>query len=336
MVIHSTNYYKMFFKIIILIEFFIQSFFQYTKKYFLNENYEEFHIKLKNKTNHEYKNIKFAIIRRTNCPTCGLFSFYVVHLGCINEYLNKGYIPIIDLKSFRNVYNCYNESKNNPWEFFFVQPYGFTLEEVLNSSEQISYFSCSGENRPNEINIYYNKALIDFWHYFAKKYMPIKNTIMEESLNIMKKLFKNSHNVLGVKLRGTDYIYMRPGGHPIPPSLERVISDVKSLSKKYNYDWIFVSSEDEKIKEKFIEQFKNNIKYLNPKTKIHFNYTSHEMITLNKDLICNYEYAKNYLINIIILSKCIDLVSSRGSGTAGIFVLTKGFRNSIIYNLGEY
>ena len=45
---------------------------------------------------------KFAIFSRTRCPSCGLFSFYIIHLGCINYYLSKGYIPIVDLQSFKN------------------------------------------------------------------------------------------------------------------------------------------------------------------------------------------------------------------------------------------
>ena len=32
-------------------------------------------------------NKKFAIIRRKNCIACGLFSYYIIHLGCIINYL---------------------------------------------------------------------------------------------------------------------------------------------------------------------------------------------------------------------------------------------------------
>ena len=45
---------------------------------------------------------------------------------------------------------------------------------------------------------------------------------------------------------------------------------------------------------------------------------------------------KNYLINIIILSKCLDIITSRTSGSSGVFVLTKGFRHSKVYFLGTY
>ena len=47
-------------------------------------------------------------------------------------------------------------------------------------------------------------------------------------------------------------------------------------------------------------------------------------------------YIKNYLLNIIILSKCLDFVSSKGSGATGVFILTNGFRHIKIYDLGLY
>ena len=41
-------------------------------------------------------------------------------------------------------------------------------------------------------------------------------------------------------------------------------------------------------------------------------------------------------MNIYILSKCTDIVMSRGSGGVGVILFADGFRNSIFYNLGEY
>ena len=39
-----------------------------------------------------------------------------------------------------------------------------------------------------------------FWHDFANKYIPIRNEIIKEAEDIMKQLFGNSKNVLGVKI----------------------------------------------------------------------------------------------------------------------------------------
>ena len=300
-----------------------------------------------NKNNFEYikkrermydlKTKKYAIVHRLECPQCGFFSFYIVHLGCLYKYLTLGYIPIIDLQTFPNVYNGNDTSKNNPWELFFYQPYNYTLEEVKKNARYIKYFECTDRDyRPYEINMYYKTDSINFWHDIAQKYMPIKNEINIEVNEIMKELFGNSKNILGVKMRGTDYIAARPKGHSVQPSVKHVIFDVKLMDKKYKYDYIFFATEDEIIKKKFVPNFRSKIKLLNPKTKINYNYDEKDFINLNKNINGNIEYIKNYVLNTIILSRCLDIVTSRCSGTAGIFILTNGFRHTKIYNLGEY
>ncbi len=45
---------------------------------------------------------------------------------------------------------------------------------------------------------------------------------------------------------------------------------------------------------------------------------------------------KDYIINIIILSKCIDIICGRANGSVMAFIITKGFRNVKAYNLGKY
>lgn len=281
-----------------------------------------------------YEKEKFAILRRTGCRSCGLFSYYLVYMGCINKFLGKGYIPIVDLISFENTYNNFTISNNsNPWEIFFEQPFGYTLEEVLKTSN-FQYFECTDrEDRPNEIFIYFNKVAIDFWRGLAMKYCPLKKEIITEANIIMKQLFKGSDNILGVKIRGTDYIASKIHGHPIPPKIDDVISDVKKMQIKNNYDWIFFASEDKIFKEKFINEFKGKIKYLNPKKDVDYDYNKRQVITYQ--ISGNLEYTKNYVINIYILSKCTDIIMSRCSGAAGVILLNNGFRNSLIYKIGE-
>ena len=36
------------------------------------------------KNNLDYNKNKFAIIKRNDCPICGLFSYYIIYLGCTN------------------------------------------------------------------------------------------------------------------------------------------------------------------------------------------------------------------------------------------------------------
>lgn len=283
----------------------------------------------------DYLSKNFSIIQRLECPNCGFFSFYIVHLGCAYKSLSQGYIPIIDLQSFPNIYNNGNTSKDNIWEFFFFQTYNYTLEEVKKYAKNAKFLNCTSSfYRPRE-NIYYNNYSINFWHNFAKEYIPLRKEIIHEVNIIIKKLFGNSKNVLGVKIRGTDYT-SRKKGHPIPPKVEQVISDVKILDEKYHYDFIFFSSEDEIIKKRFAPEFRDKLKLLNPNIYIKYDYKKNNVITLNENVKGNLDYLKNYVFNIIILSRCLDIVTARCSGAIGIFILTDGFRNSKIYNLGIY
>ena len=163
---------------------------------------------------------------------------------------------------------------NNPWEFFFNQPFGYKLKDVLNKAKNIKYFECEKpyKSYPSS-NIYINNVLMDYWHDLSIKYIPIKDEIIKQSFNIFKKLFKNSINILGVLARGTDYIAIKPKHHPIPPTIDIIIKDIKKMNKNNNYDWFFLSTEDEIIKNKLILEFGYKLKFLKNK-QIKYNYKS--------------------------------------------------------------
>ena len=302
----------------------------------INNQTKNNHNRINREKKHYLKTKNFAILQRLECPQCGFFSHYIVNLGCMNKYISLGYIPIIDLKSFPNVYNGNDTNKDNPWELFFNQPYNFTLKEVKKYGNNVQNFECTSmEKRPDEINMYYQNDSITLWHDFAKKYTPIKDEIMIEVNNIIKDLFGDSKNILGVKLRGTDYIAAQPKGHSIPPNVSQVILDVKSMDKKYNYDFIFLATEDNKIRNTFIKKFGDKLKYLIPKKKVYYS-AGDGFLTYNRNVFGNMDFLKTYLYSMIILSKCVDIISSRTSGAAGAFILSKGYRNQLVYYLGEY
>ena len=149
---------------------------------------------------------------------------------------------------------------------FFYQPYNYTYEEVIKYAKNYSYVPCTQTfSRPHDLTIYYHNSSLHYWHDFAKKYMPVKNDIMNEVNSIMKKIFGNSKNILGLMIRGTNYVALRPKGHSKQPTVEQVISDVKIYDKQYKYDYIFFATEDETIRNKFIPEFDNRLKILSPK-----------------------------------------------------------------------
>ena len=190
----------------------------------------QFYDSLINKTIElDYENVNFVVIKRTSCKICGLLSIYIVYLGCVRKYLIQGYIPILELESYENAINGFrvNLSKGNPWEYYFNQPFGYKYKDIKKKARNIKYIECTGyEIRPNE-DLFLKKKSNNYWNIMANKYIPIKRKIIRESNNIIKSIFKGSRNILGVLLRGTDYIAKKPPDHPIPPKIEEVIKDVK-------------------------------------------------------------------------------------------------------------
>ena len=226
----------------------------------------------------DYVNSKFIIIKR-RCEICGLFSFFMVHLGCIHKYLLEGYIPIIYIESIPNVIYGFNTSESNFWELFFEQPFGYNFDEIIKNSKTIIYITVGDcMPRPDELYIYYNYPRKQFWHNFANQYLPIKRNIIDQSEKIMYKLFKNSKNILGVLARGTDYISRKPKGHAIPPNLSDIIHDVKEMDDKYNYDYIFFSTEDEIIRDNFTNIFAKKVRQIRPKKIIKYDYIKKDFI----------------------------------------------------------
>jgi len=157
----------------------------------------------------DYENNKFIILKDLKCSRfCGLLSFYYHYLRCINIYLMKGYIPIVDLQSFPNIFNGFNLNsiKTNPWELFFEQPFGYKLKNIMKYAKYVEYTSINSCCNFPSHSVYNNAAILDFYHTIASKYIPIKKEIIKESNNIMINLFKGSYNILGIFTRGTDYI----------------------------------------------------------------------------------------------------------------------------------
>ena len=324
--------------------------------FFINSQKEKINKNTFNKllNSKDYKNNKFIIVRH-NCNTCGLFSFYKLSIGCISKvphfikwlsflikvlkYLTKGYIPIIDLKSYPNIINGFDTKKNNIWEIFFVQPFGYNLEEVMKKAKKIKMINepwkvCTPW--PDQRNLPFEESKRYFWYNFAKKFSPIKRELIDLSNKIMNNLFKNSKNILGVLARGTDYIAMKPKAHPVQPNLYDIIKDIKSMDDKYNYDYIFFSSEDQTYKDILSKSFPDKIKQIKSKININYDYKQKQYLGFNKNVKGNIEFNKIYLLNIIILSKCLDLIATKCNGTVGLLILSNGFRNTKIYDLGLY
>ena len=312
------------YKYIILLLIFNLNIINIKKKFIVNENLN-------------YENNFVIFIKKVKISTAGLLAYYYTYLGCVHEYILKGYIPIMDLISHPNIFNGFNTNiTRNPWEEFFFQPYKYTLENVKKYAKNIKYIECYIGNKGPNFKIFKNIILKKFWHNFAYKYIPIKDEIIKESNKYFKLLFKNKKNILGVLMRGTDYISKKPYHHAKQPTVEMVFKDIERIEKKINYDYIFITTEDDLIREKFINKYGKKLKYIKSKTNINYDYKKKQLLAFNKNICGNLHYMKIYLINILILSKSLDIIASKTAGSMVAFILNEEFRNKKVYDIGYY
>ena len=287
--------------------------------------------------NYDFNISKFNIIKKEDCKGCGFFSYYIFFIGYFITSIATQNIPIIDVGSYPNIFNNFKPYDSNPWEYFFEQPYNLTLKEINEKARIKNYENTTNYNNliPNYKTIFYKKYSLLFYHDVVTKYMPIKIEIMKKVNNIMKKLFNGSQNVLGVLARGTDYITLKKKGTPIPPTAGKMIEDINKYDKENKCDYIFLTTEDDLIRDKFKSEFGQKLKYIEFGINIKYNYNGNEYFLENKNAQ-GLEYQKIYLYNIIILSRCIDIISARTHGAAVAFILSEGFRNNLVYDLGEF
>ena len=158
-------------------------------------------------------------------PYIGIMSNFRMAAGYIRYALPKGWIPVVDMQNYPNPYLAPEElGKKNAWEYYFEQPFNIGLEEAYSGENvvlNVAGYPIPIEIPPATMDYYENKdSTLAEWRNFIKLgLLRVKPEILKEAAALREKFFAPNNRVLGVYLRGTDYISKRPHNHPIPPPL---------------------------------------------------------------------------------------------------------------------
>ena len=265
--------------------------------------------------------------------TQGLFAIVKSVLSHIMYAIDKGWIPVVDLKNYSCQYQLKGE---NAWELFFEQPCGYTLDDIQRSKNIIrSYYGMYPYNkydfyvdvldRPEEC-----KRLAGIY----KKYiMPQPNV-----LDYMRKTASDLHiddKTLGVLCRGTDYLKRKPQYHPQQPEPEMVIEDAVKVMQKKGYESVFVATEDEIVLDLFKKKFGDQLRYIN-QPRLTLNDKQQYLSDINTDMQTRKKIALDYYTALYILSRCPALLAGRTAGTLGAVFMSEGYEWTKFYDLGYY
>lgn len=264
----------------------------------------------------------------------GLLSLLYKQILYIDFAKRNGYVPFVDWKNYKTQYY---DGKNNAWEFFFKQPSELTEAEVYRSQKvYLSGWTLKTINPDNlfESSVFHSKAIRDLSGRMLRENLEFSEDVLRLVDQEAKRL--QIEKCIGVYIRGTDYVKLKPSGEYVQPSVDQVECKVREFENKYDAP-IFLVTEDGDIFDKLKGEFGEIIKIVSFDTFIR-NYKGKDVLSksdvLEKDKKLR---GQKYLAKIILLSKCRYLVTSITQGSKFSYILNDGkYVDEYTFDLGLY
>lgn len=280
----------------------------------------------------------YYIIRR-EAKSEGLFFRFVLVAGHIKYALITGRRPVVDMQNYPNPYLAPEKlGKENSWEYFFEQPLRIGLEQAYSGENVILSDGGMIESRPNSGMAFFedrNGILTDWRLLVSHGLLKVKPERLQEIAAVRQKLFAPNERILGVLLRGTDYVTEKPKWHPIPPPVEFAASIAKTKLWEWNCDKIFLATEDKSIVQAF-KDFFGDLCVIYDREYVDF-VPSKRISSISIDRANDpFIQGKDYLTQMILLSTCNSFVAARCSGSVGVMMLADKFEHTYFFNLGRY
>jgi hypothetical protein len=258
----------------------------------------------------------FYVIRRS--PGAGLFSnvtFVLNHLKIAEKFK---FTPVVDMENFPSIYN---EKKAiygslNSWNYYFKSINQYTLKEVYESKNVIftdNFFA-------KAMLTSYDMSAKKEFSTIIKKYIFIKSNIQNEINFYKKKYFRKSDKVLGVHFRGTTYKVARGHAFPIPKKL--MIKNIDNLIKKFNYNKIFIVTEEENYLDHLKEHYKEKLIFLD-----FFRTSKKDAFFCYPRQNHRYKLGKEILIETFLLSCCTGMTFVKSNVSSAAIAFSKKKQN---------
>lgn len=268
----------------------------------------------------------------------GLFFHFNNNLGWMRWAEEHGYRCYIDMRTPRNVFHRDHDIDFNPWDFFFKQR--CTALDIAEASKVFT--NARFKNPPlfpffarNDFNDQ-NDAGVRGWREFVARNIVLSDRVAAIVEDRYSALFGGSDNVLGCFVRGTDYTKLKPSRHFIQPTPEQVMADARRICDERRIERIFLATEDCEIKRMFSRAFGDRL--ISSQTELP-NYHGTESLARDGALgdgVRTLEIQTQYLVSMVLLSRCRHLLAGLASGSIGAAFLSHGFETMRFYNLGFY
>lgn len=269
--------------------------------------------------NYTYK--YFNICYLNNVISLVLYSLYC---GCIPE------IRI----------NANQSDTCNNWDWYFIQP----IE--LGYFPNCNYINCTIVkcDRKNStfnsgIKLAFDLESDDFkiWKLIYNKFVIFNKSTQNYLEKELRLLDKGA--TIGTIIRGTDYVTLKPKGHPIQPDMKILINLLRDEMKTGKYQYIYVATEEKKLFDMISMEFGEEI-VLSNKRVYYDVYYCNEPSVIGKIHFDrendNYLKGIEYLSSLNILSKCNSIIGGNCGGMVYAALMAPDNSTTNVINCGLY
>lgn len=281
---------------------------------------------------HKNKERRFYLIR---CPQddMGLFAVinYVVwHLKRAEELKRE---PVVDWQYYPNKYFTEDESagKVNVWESMFEQTTDVELSEIYNSFDVVM---SSGDWEPNAMAEARDFDMLKSSHRIYEKYIHLNEQMIKYLNSEKRRIGIGVKRVLGVKVRGTDFITTSPSDHAKVSSVEETVNMIYEKEETWGpYECIYLATEDDDVLKGMIAEFGDKLYHtetnLIKKCEVGNAWLGE---FFEKSSSSKIKEMQDYLITTYILASVDELIAPLVGGTIGALRIKGKYNHLCIYS----
>ena len=302
--------------------------------------------KLKLQVNECNSTEKYLIFH--NVDYTGLMTHVFLVLGWVKYSLENDYILLVDTSKGKNIYV---ENNENTWELFYKQP---MIDERVDEEfikiiqKEKNYAYAPYNNRhgytysrnvprllikifkpkilfPQDIDFVNDEQSLLYWEKLYSEYIHFQPEIEEYVNNEYNQILKDKGIVLGVLVRGAGYRKDKPYNHHIQPEMDDLIKKIDEFKENYDWDYIYLATEEEKYEEILRNQYPGKI------------LTNKRKYQQNGVVNTGHNAGLEYLSSMYLLSKCDMLVAGLcGGSQAALLMNQHKYEHVYLFDIGKY
>lgn len=224
-----------------------------------------------------------------------------------------GYVPVMNLSKLPNQYLA--AEGENMWEYFFEPVTSVSVEEAYQSR----HVYVASENDISWCDFHINPYQRTYMKAFenSEEFRRIIRINQETKQHIERKMpkeIRDGKRVLGVVARGTDFrnaaaVKTNKTWRENVVEIDRLIEACCHYKKKYNYDYVYVATEDQEYFDKFKNCFGESLLSISQK-RVTYDYENEEFKPVRELLAAKNGkmMGRDYLSGVWSLTECTALL----------------------------